>query len=80
MGFSPPPPQDGAYTSSATGALCLIVAAGLVCVKSRGCWWFWDLDFAEYVVSAVEVAGWEYSVELDSGVGVRVFVSTGFGS
>lgn len=39
-----------------------------------------DVDFAEYVVSAVEVAGWAYSVELDSDVGVRVFISTGFGS
>ena len=39
-----------------------------------------DVDFAEYVVPAMEVAGWTYSVELDSDVGVRVFVSTGFGS
>lgn len=39
-----------------------------------------DVDFAEYVVPAVKKAGWSYSVELDSDVGVRVFVSTVFGS
>lgn len=38
-----------------------------------------DVDFAEYVVPAVEVAEWEYSVELDPDVGVRVSVSTRFG-
>ena len=37
-----------------------------------------DVDFAEYVVPAVEVARWEYSAELDPNVGVRVFVSTNF--
>lgn len=38
-----------------------------------------DVDFAEYVVPAVEVAGWEYSAELDPNVGVRVFASTNSG-
>lgn len=37
-----------------------------------------DVDFAEYVVPAVEASGWEYSAELDPNVGVRVSVSTNF--
>ena len=37
-----------------------------------------DVDFAEYVVPAVEASGWKYSAELDPDTGVRVSVSTNF--
>lgn len=33
MGFLPPPPQDGAYASSATEALCVIIAQCLGAYK-----------------------------------------------
>ena len=45
MGFLPPPPQDGAYTSSATEALRVIIAQCLgvhkiVCLLVVLCPWF----------------------------------------